>query len=77
MRALSFSHLIVTLNDATFRQIERRHFHSYLISGRQADELQPHPTRDKCYNPMPIGQFHPNHRVRQNFNYSSFNPDGV
>lgn len=28
-------------------------------------------------NPVPVWQFHPKQRVRQNFNYTAFNLDGI
>ena len=31
----------------------------------------------KRQQPMPVGQFHPKHPVRQHFNYHAFNFDGI
>jgi hypothetical protein len=62
---------------AAFRQIVRRHLYHNFVTWQDPNEMKPHFSGDMRQNAMPVGQFHPEHRIWEQFNYPAFNFDDV
>lgn len=58
----------MTESDSAFREVVRRHLHHHLVTGKDADEVQPHFSGNVRKNAMPVAQFHAEHGIRQQFN---------
>jgi hypothetical protein len=62
---------------AAFRQIVRRHLYHNFVAWQDPNKMQSHFSRDMCQNSVSVGQFDPEHRIWEQFNYPAFNFDDV
>ena len=57
--------LFLTIRNAAFRQVIRRHFQRHSVAGQDADEMQAHFAADVGKHFMPVLEHDPKHCVRQ------------
>ena len=56
----------------SLRQIVGRDFHAYTIPRHNSDEVFSHFAGDMSKHDVPVGQFQPEHRARQDIDHNSF-----
>ena len=61
-----------SVRDPAPRQIVGTQLHPDLVSRKNTNEVHPHLTSDMRQHPMAVLQFHPEHGVREGFDYGSF-----
>ena len=71
------SELFVPVNDSALREVVGRHFDFYSIPFEDSDVVDAELSAEVCQDDMTVGEFDPELRFGQNFDYLTFRFDDI